>query len=88
MIRDVDKRQAIKCMVGRQEANLLFHNLNDFIPARCMENGVGVLLVDEAHRLELSPNNKMCIRDSHGGRHIVIIWVLHILRLRQEEPVV
>ena len=55
--------EAIKCMVGRQEANLLFHNLNDFIPARCMENGVDVLLVDEAHRIELSPNNKYTKKD-------------------------
>ena len=51
-------------MYGReQDANLLFHNLNDFIPARCMENGVDVLLVDEAHRIELSPNNKYTKKD-------------------------
>lgn len=36
----------------------LFTNLNAFIPADCNENQIDVLLVDEAHRIEKSPNNR------------------------------
>ena len=36
----------------------LFTNLNSFVPADCEENAIDVLLVDEAHRIEKSPNNR------------------------------
>lgn len=36
----------------------LFTNLNSFVPADCKENAIDVLLVDEAHRIEKSPNNR------------------------------
>ena len=40
------------------DSKKLFTNLNAFIPADCEENEIDVLLVDEAHRIEKSPNNR------------------------------
>ena len=40
------------------KAKKLFNGLNAFIPADCQENSIDVLLVDEAHRIENSPNNQ------------------------------
>ena len=39
-------------------AKLLFHNVTQYIPAICEENGIDVLLVDEAHRMTKSANTQ------------------------------
>ncbi len=36
----------------------LFTNLNSFVPADCEKDAIDVLLVDEAHRIEKTPNNR------------------------------
>jgi len=42
----------------RPDARLLFSNVLQFIPANYNENDLDVLLVDEAHRITLSPNHQ------------------------------
>jgi len=39
-------------------AKLLFHNVTQYVPAICEENGIDVLLVDEAHRMTKSANTQ------------------------------
>ena len=42
----------------KPEARLLFSNVLQFIPANYNANDLDVLLVDEAHRITLSPNHQ------------------------------
>lgn len=52
-------REWIKNSLPRwSKSKLLFQNLSSFIPSKCEENWIDVLLVDEAHRIEKSPNNQ------------------------------
>lgn len=52
-------REWIKNSLPRwSNSKLLFQNLSSFIPSKCEENWIDVLLVDEAHRIEKSPNNQ------------------------------
>ena len=50
--------EGIKNRLGKgNKSKLLFTNLNQFIPSRANENSVDVLIIDEAHRIEKTPNN-------------------------------
>ena len=42
----------------RPNARLLFKNVTSYVPASAEENSVDVLLVDEAHRIQKSPNTQ------------------------------
>lgn len=44
------------------DAQLLFHNVTQYVPAICEENGIDVLLVDEAHRMTKSANTQFTKR--------------------------
>lgn len=51
--------EGIKNRLGKgNKSKLLFTNLNQFIPAKANENSVDVLIIDEAHRIEKTPNNQ------------------------------
>ena len=41
-----------------KDAKLMFHNVLNYIPSLVKENSVDVLLVDEAHRIQKSPNHQ------------------------------
>lgn len=42
----------------KSEAKLLFHNVTQYVPANCDENEIDVLMIDEAHRMTKSSNNR------------------------------
>ena len=42
----------------RPASRMLFSNVTSFVPASADENSVDVLLIDEAHRIEVSANNQ------------------------------
>ncbi len=42
----------------KNEAKLMFHNVLNYIPSLVKPNSVDVLLVDEAHRIQKSPNHQ------------------------------
>ncbi|PIZ54822.1 ATP/GTP-binding protein, partial [Candidatus Woesearchaeota archaeon CG_4_10_14_0_2_um_filter_57_5] len=48
--------EAIKYKVRRKDANVLFSNLNQFVPSRMGQEELDVLIVDEAHRIGNSSN--------------------------------
>lgn len=51
--------EGVKFQLPRgSKAKMLFHNVTQYVPANCDENGIDVLMVDEAHRITKSSNNQ------------------------------
>ncbi|MFH4963665.1 DNA/RNA helicase domain-containing protein [Gaetbulibacter sp. M235] len=51
--------EGIKNKLGRRnDAKLLFSNLDQFIPSRVDEDAIDVLIIDEAHRIGKTPNHR------------------------------
>lgn len=51
--------EGVKFQLPRgSKAKMLFHNVTQYVPANCEENGIDVLMIDEAHRMTKSSNNQ------------------------------
>jgi len=50
-------REALTNIVGKK-SRILFSNLSRFVPSKIKENGIDVVLVDEAHRIENKSNSQ------------------------------
>jgi uncharacterized protein len=48
--------EAIKNRIGNKEAKLIIRTLTSFTPSKAEENGVDILLIDEAHRIQNKSN--------------------------------
>ena len=51
--------EGVKFQLPRgSNAKMLFHNVTQYVPANCNENEIDVLMIDEAHRMTKSSNNR------------------------------
>lgn len=51
-------REAIKYIIDKKDARLLFTSLTSFVPSKTKENEIDILIIDEAHRIGKSSNHQ------------------------------